>query len=148
MCNYSTTTKGNLSIHTQSDKHLNNMQELQKGGVVTSPDGTKVSKSPFIPPFNVGNPLAGLVKQKPNWRCDVCNYETNVARNLRIHMTSEKHTHNIMVLQQNVKHMQQQMQAAGGGPGGPRRWTPEVSRRPPDPCSLQMSFDKPRMALG
>ena len=99
------------------------MQELQKGGVVTSPDGTKVSKSPFIPPFNVGNPLAqslaGLVKQKPNWRCDVCNYETNVARNLRIHMTSEKHTHNIMVLQQNVKHMQQQMQAAGGGPGGP-----------------------------
>ena len=74
------------------------MQELQKGGVVTSPDGTKVSKGPFNPPFNVGNlPLAGLVKQKPNWRCDVCNYETNVARNLRIHMTSEKHTHNIMV---------------------------------------------------
>ena len=35
------------------------MQELQKGGVVTSPDGTKVSKGPFNPPFNVGNPLAG-----------------------------------------------------------------------------------------
>jgi len=33
VCNYSTTTKGNLSIHMQSDKHLNNMQELQNGGV-------------------------------------------------------------------------------------------------------------------
>lgn len=49
-------------------------------------------------------------KPKPTWRCDVCNYETNVARNLRIHMTSEKHTHNMMVLQQNMKHMQRDMQ--------------------------------------
>ncbi len=118
VCNYSTTTKGNLSIHTQSDKHLNNMQELQKGGVVTSPDGTKVSKSPMglPPPGLLGNPLAGLLqKQKPSWRCDICNYETSVARNLRIHMTSEKHTHNMMVLQQNVKHLQ----GGAGGAGGP-----------------------------
>ena len=129
VCNYSTTTKGNLSIHTQSDKHLNNMQELQKGGVVTSPDGTKVTKGPFNPPFN---PLASLVKQKPNWRCDVCNYETNVARNLRIHMTSEKHTHNIMVLQQNVKHMQQQMAGGGNGP----HTVPPVFPGLPDPSQL------------
>ncbi|VDP90476.1 unnamed protein product, partial [Echinostoma caproni] len=26
VCNYSTTTKGNLAIHQQSDKHLNNIQ--------------------------------------------------------------------------------------------------------------------------
>ena len=26
ICNYSTTTKGNLSIHMQSDKHINNVQ--------------------------------------------------------------------------------------------------------------------------
>merc|ERR1712020_524875 len=32
VCNYSTTTKGNLSIHMQSDKHLNNMQEIQATG--------------------------------------------------------------------------------------------------------------------
>ena len=122
VCNYSTTTKGNLSIHMQSDKHLNNMQELQNGGaLVGSPDGSRIAHSPGgrgMPP----NPLAALAaKQKPSWRCDVCNYETNVARNLRIHMTSEKHTHNIMVLQQNVKHMQQlaasqQQQQPGGGP--------------------------------
>ena len=31
VCNYSTTTKGNLSIHMQSDKHLNKLQELQNG---------------------------------------------------------------------------------------------------------------------
>ena len=32
VCNYSTTTKGNLSIHMQSDKHLNNVQDLANGG--------------------------------------------------------------------------------------------------------------------
>jgi AT-binding transcription factor 1 len=121
VCNYSTTTKGNLSIHMQSDKHLNNMQELQNGGVlVPSSDGSRICQSPV----GRGMPALGnLAKQKPNWRCDVCNYETNVARNLRIHMTSEKHTHNIMVLQQNVKHMQQLSQGGGGG-GGPHPGSP------------------------
>ncbi|KER19731.1 zinc finger, C2H2 type, partial [Opisthorchis viverrini] len=33
ICNYSTTTKGNLAIHQQSDKHLNNVQELEQTGV-------------------------------------------------------------------------------------------------------------------
>ena len=51
----------------------------------------------------------------------MCNYETNVARNLRIHMTSEKHTHNMMVLQQNVKQLQEGLQlnpfAAAAGAG-------------------------------
>ena len=159
VCNYSTTTKGNLSIHMQSDKHLNNMQEIQATGgplPASSSDDTNSSStkippsSPSIPssrgsngahlassqsqnmppitnnsvisptklpqqPLNLNPhlstpmpPLAPVSpQQKPNWRCDVCNYETNVARNLRIHMTSEKHTHNMMALQQqNVKNMQ------------------------------------------
>jgi AT-binding transcription factor 1 len=137
VCNYSTTTKGNLSIHMQSDKHLNNMQELQNGGVssgesaITGPglhsQGSQSSKAGLVSPSSGGSggsatgsghhhhshtPLssgsAGVQSQKPKptFRCDVCNYETNVARNLRIHMTSEKHTHNMMVLQQNMKHMQ------------------------------------------
>lgn len=123
VCNYSTTTKGNLSIHMQSDKHLNNMQELQNGGVPSGP-----GQEPHTPPPSAvkapgsGSAVTGSSagslssphhpvttsanKPKPTFRCDVCNYETNVARNLRIHMTSEKHTHNMMVLQQNVKHMQ------------------------------------------
>lgn len=101
VCNYSTTTKGNLSIHMQSDKHLNNMQELQNGG---GPNGETRQASPKAPLHH--SPVSAGHKPKPSFRCDVCNYETNVARNLRIHMTSEKHTHNMLVLQQNVKHMQ------------------------------------------
>ncbi|CAG2100203.1 unnamed protein product, partial [Medioppia subpectinata] len=155
VCNYSTTTKGNLSIHMQSDKHINNVQELQNGNIpaehllqsqalaqavasatggvqstTTSVPTTTTSasittspapmpttpvadKSPKVPtqhtPQTPTSAQAGgpPAKQKATWRCDVCNYETNVARNLRIHMTSEKHTHNLMVLKQNVSHMQQ-----------------------------------------
>ena len=147
VCNYSTTTKGNLSIHMQSDKHLNNIQELQSSGnmpnmesqnhqpnsIPTSQPPTSLSLPPphsplqhphsspqqqqppppqhsphhHLPPAPSPNSTPKSNKPKPTWRCDVCNYETNVARNLRIHMTSEKHTHNMMVLQQNVKHMQQ-----------------------------------------
>lgn len=103
VCNYSTTTKGNLSIHMQSDKHLNNMQELQNGG---GPNTESRQSSPKAPPLHHSPVSSGGHKPKPSFRCDVCNYETNVARNLRIHMTSEKHTHNMLVLQQNVKHMQ------------------------------------------
>lgn len=146
VCNYSTTTKGNLSIHMQSDKHLNNMQELQNGGVPNveaanhqvstpspAPKGLSSALSPPAstptsgPSSQVPSSPVSSNKPKPTFRCDVCNYETNVARNLRIHMTSEKHTHNMMVLQQNVKHMQQlsalqqaaqnQMAAAAAGGG-------------------------------
>ena len=127
VCNYSTTTKGNLSIHMQSDKHLNNMQELQNGGIPNMESGVVTPQSQMLAhsqssqqspsssncvpkvstPSSTSLTPPSHQKPKPMWRCDVCNYETNVARNLRIHMTSEKHTHNMMVLQQNVKHMQQ-----------------------------------------
>ena len=117
VCNYSTTTKGNLSIHMQSDKHLNNVQELANGSTEMKmppqqppPPPPPAAQQP--PPANTDamNQMKKAAKPKPTWRCDVCNYETNVARNLRIHMTSEKHTHNMMVLQQNMKHMQRDMQ--------------------------------------
>ncbi|ELU11068.1 hypothetical protein CAPTEDRAFT_215623 [Capitella teleta] len=130
VCNYSTTTKGNLSIHMQSDKHINNMQELHNGSGEMPPLPPSLApQSPANPnpptpqtpqtpqstpssstPVNPNSSSKKDIKSKPTWRCDVCNYETNVARNLRIHMTSEKHTHNMMVLQQNVKHMQRDMQ--------------------------------------
>ena len=150
VCNYSTTTKGNLSIHMQSDKHINNMQELQKGqpvGGAASVTSSPVSmalppamtqsssvggmeqkippSSPLPSPAGDVNMLRGtggapgpasmikpsaIVKGKTSFRCDVCNYETSVARNLRIHMTSEKHTHNMMMMHQNVNTMQRDMQ--------------------------------------
>ena len=118
-CNYSTTTKGNLSIHMQSDKHMNNVQELANGGadmaVNPAPNHSQAQpKGPFSTAAAVGEDPLKKLKPKQSWRCDVCNYETLVARNLRIHMTSEKHTHNMMVLQQNMKHMQRDMQLQMG----------------------------------
>lgn len=184
VCNYSTTTKGNLSIHMQSDKHINNVQELQNGSAsehmlqsqalamaaATAPGPSNSVVNPTPSGSNNGNNSTMSTKQNPGcsinssaassfgptgsnasspglnpgekvspintvpsglfppnqtpgsvstcatsgsgakgkgtWRCDVCNYETGVARNLRIHMTSEKHTHNMVVLQQSVKHYQ------------------------------------------
>ncbi|MGH0141223.1 UNVERIFIED_CONTAM: hypothetical protein FKN15_072800 [Acipenser sinensis] len=138
VCNYSTTTKGNLSIHMQSDKHLNNMQNLQNGGSIAAVTTTGDQVFGHAPGGVVGVPSAAQApvhhhpahhhhhpvqatahaagacgapsptkpKSKPMWRCEVCDYETNVARNLRIHMTSEKHMHNMMLLQQNMSQMQ------------------------------------------
>jgi len=34
------------------------------------------------------------------YRCEICKYETNIARNLRIHMTSEKHGNNVLIMEQ------------------------------------------------
>ncbi len=110
VCNYSTTTKGNLSIHMQSDKHINNIQELQNGSQEIKMPAQPPQVMPPPPQAQTPEIMKKQSKPKPTWRCDVCNYETNVARNLRIHMTSEKHTHNMMVLQQNMKHMQRDMQ--------------------------------------
>uniref|UniRef100_A0A0R3NWL5 Uncharacterized protein, isoform G n=2 Tax=Drosophila pseudoobscura pseudoobscura TaxID=46245 RepID=A0A0R3NWL5_DROPS len=165
ICNYSTTTKGNLSIHMQSDKHLNNMQELNSSQnmvaaaaaaaasgklLLSSPSpqgagqptvaqlGSSGSGSTAVVSSSVGSnaamgvpPTSGgtgvvvaSIKPKPSFRCDICSYETSVARNLRIHMTSEKHTHNMAVLQNNIKHiqalnfLQQQQQGASGSTSG------------------------------
>uniref|UniRef100_A0A914X218 C2H2-type domain-containing protein n=1 Tax=Plectus sambesii TaxID=2011161 RepID=A0A914X218_9BILA len=89
VCKYSTTTKGNLSIHMQSDKHLNNMHELQQGNKLLDPNDLIHADPP--PPRTPTPKGTGPLP----FRCDVCQYETNIARNLRIHMTSEKHGHNM-----------------------------------------------------
>ncbi|XP_055292268.1 zinc finger homeobox protein 2 isoform X1 [Moschus berezovskii] len=93
VCNYSTTTKGNLSIHMQSDKHLANLQGFQAG-----PGGQG------SPPEAAAPPPAGdkEPKTKSSWQCKVCSYETNISRNLRIHMTSEKHLQNVLMLHQGL----------------------------------------------
>lgn len=54
ICDYSTTTKGNLSIHMQSDKHINNLKELKEnnnssksgsGTETTTPTTTSTSQA-------------------------------------------------------------------------------------------------------
>ncbi|XP_072551313.1 zinc finger homeobox protein 3 [Salminus brasiliensis] len=107
VCQYSTTTKGNLSIHMQSDKHLNNMQNLQTQSRPQAP-ASQPSPLSHTPPVQATTPSPSKLQGRASWRCEVCDYETNVARNLRIHMTSEKHTHNMLLLQQNLAHMQRQ----------------------------------------
>ena len=108
VCNYSTTTKGNLSIHMQSDKHINNMQELQNGGVVTASDGTKITQNILSKMPRVNQRLSSPhpAHQQNMWRCDICNFETSQPRNLRVHMTSDKHVQNITAIQQNMKQLQ------------------------------------------
>ncbi|XP_045372466.2 zinc finger homeobox protein 2 isoform X2 [Camelus bactrianus] len=93
VCNYSTTTKGNLSIHMQSDKHLANLQGFQAG-----PGGQGSPPEAALPP-SAGDKEP---KTKSSWQCKVCSYETNISRNLRIHMTSEKHMQNVLMLHQGL----------------------------------------------
>lgn len=95
-CNYSTTTKGNLSIHMQSDKHLANLQGYQAtGGGVAPTVNTPAAPTPSSPEEKES-------KGKSSWQCKVCSYETNISRNLRIHMTSEKHMQNMLLLHQGL----------------------------------------------
>ncbi|XP_076983264.1 zinc finger homeobox protein 2 isoform X1 [Tamandua tetradactyla] len=93
ICNYSTTTKGNLSIHMQSDKHLANLQGFQAG-----PGGQGSPPEASLPP-STGDKES---KTKSSWQCKVCSYETNISRNLRIHMTSEKHMQNVLMMHQGL----------------------------------------------
>ncbi|XP_045048090.2 zinc finger homeobox protein 2 isoform X2 [Desmodus rotundus] len=93
ICNYSTTTKGNLSIHMQSDKHLANLQGFQVG-----PGGQGSPPEASLPPSAADKEP----KTKSSWQCKVCSYETNISRNLRIHMTSEKHMQNVLMLHQGL----------------------------------------------
>ncbi|XP_078234462.1 zinc finger homeobox protein 2 isoform X1 [Pogona vitticeps] len=96
-CNYSTTTKGNLSIHMQSDKHLANLQGYQATGA----GGASSVVAPPVAP-SPSSPEEKEPKGKSSWQCKVCSYETNISRNLRIHMTSEKHMQNILLLHQGL----------------------------------------------
>ena len=102
----------NLMIGSQpSGDKVSPINTVPMGGVCPSPSNPNNSTPNNN--SNVNSSSSSSAKPKATWRCDVCNYETGVARNLRIHMTSEKHTHNMVVLQQSVKHYQVMQQQAG-----------------------------------
>ncbi|XP_055525759.1 zinc finger protein 2 [Wyeomyia smithii] len=129
ICNYSTTTKGNLSIHMQSDKHLNNMQDLNgmmnKGNqnflnlaTLQATEKVNTSRNQYMQatsPLSLTTKLTQQPKESPSsyetsrpksfFKCDICNYDTNIARNLRIHMTSEKHISNLNSLQSSFSQL-------------------------------------------
>ncbi|TGZ58584.1 hypothetical protein CRM22_009558 [Opisthorchis felineus] len=65
ICNYSTTTKGNLAIHQQSDKHLNNVQStVQAAGVAT------------ISPCKSSDPCAPHRNEEPDKSLFICSKES------------------------------------------------------------------------
>ncbi|CAL9695362.1 unnamed protein product [Knipowitschia caucasica] len=115
VCDYATSSKGNLSIHMQSDKHLNNVQNggstngHVQASISSTPSGHTVDEqayklplalhTPAIQPAKITSAVHSHSHGGKRWRCDVCDYETSIARNLRIHTTSEKHTHNMLRLQ-------------------------------------------------
>ncbi|XP_071272821.1 zinc finger homeobox protein 3-like [Salvelinus alpinus] len=112
VCDYATSSKGNLSIHMQSDKHLSNVQAAGQtqhahsthsgGSTVRDTAGDQVygHTHPEVtqPPENTPPYPSHPSSQGKRWRCEVCDYETSIARNLRIHTTSEKHTQNVLRL--------------------------------------------------
>ncbi|XP_063706502.1 zinc finger protein 2 [Culicoides brevitarsis] len=178
ICNYSTTTKGNLSIHMQSDKHLNNMQELNNQQNMNNSQELRDSPKIMLPNMQANAAqqavaaaqaqqqsvvaqqaaasaaiaAAASSKPKPSFRCDVCSYETSVARNLRIHMTSEKHTHNMAVLQNNIKHLQalsflqsQNMGQMPNLPNLPQNIPPNLQNFMPEAALADLAYNQALM---
>ncbi|KAK4474824.1 hypothetical protein MN116_001940 [Schistosoma mekongi] len=102
ICNYSTTTKGNLAIHQQSDKHLNNLQEhehtVSQTIFNTNDTRSSHSESPDYSQhqqhsLNQNHLHLNLPSKKSNSKCD-----TNI---VTAHSLSERRT--ISSLQQNMK---------------------------------------------
>ncbi|CAH8588538.1 unnamed protein product [Schistosoma turkestanicum] len=102
ICNYSTTTKGNLAIHQQSDKHLNNLQEheqtMSQTIFNTTDTRSNQSESPDYTRHQQNNLHQNLAhsnstSKKSNSPCNL-----NI---LTAHSLSERRT--ISSVQQNVK---------------------------------------------
>jgi len=87
------TTTGGGAVRSQAAVHQGVQQSPSRGGAG-------------------GSLTPGPGDSAPIWRCDVCGYATPVARNLRIHMTSEKHAHNVAILQQQQQQQQELHQFA------------------------------------
>ncbi|XP_018655181.1 hypothetical protein Smp_171420 [Schistosoma mansoni] len=76
ICNYSTTTKGNLAIHQQSDKHLNNLQEHEQTIFNTADTRSNHSESPDCNRHQQNNLHQNLThlnsaSKKSNSSCDL-----------------------------------------------------------------------------
>ncbi|KAM9502748.1 zinc finger homeobox protein 3-like isoform 1-T1 [Salvelinus alpinus] len=125
VCDYTTSSKGNLSIHMQSDKHLSNVQvaghthpahgththSAHNGGYAvrdTAGEQGYGRTQPTVtqPPAHTTPYPSQPPSHGKRWRCEVCDYETSIARNLRIHTTSEKHMHNVLRLKQTPNLLQ------------------------------------------
>lgn len=114
ICDYSTTTKGNLSIHMQSDKHINNLKETKT--TTSSSNSSSNSSSPLIKTstsattkqsddlnessentdnkqlilmsLNNSNKNETNKDQLDQFNCNMCNFETDNKKSLQSHKQS------------------------------------------------------------
>ncbi|CAD6184644.1 unnamed protein product [Caenorhabditis auriculariae] len=116
ICKYSTTTKGNLSIHMQSDKHLHAMQELPNN-IANFPCAPMSRCSPIqendanylclVCGFFATDSLKEIVehaekdRSRPaqgdillnngSYHCRLCPYNTTLKANFQLHTRTDKH---------------------------------------------------------
>ncbi|KAI6170498.1 hypothetical protein M3Y97_01146400 [Aphelenchoides bicaudatus] len=129
LCKYSTTTKGNLSIHMQSDKHLHAMQE-QPQVIPTQPQmppsgeivNDQVLQCMICSTFSTDSvaqmvdhletdrsrPCAGdIIMLNGYFHCHLCPYNTNLKANFQLHTRTDKHLQRVQL----INHMREQCTA-------------------------------------
>ena len=97
VCNYSTTTKGNLSIHMQSDKHLNNVQELKRnnGTLEETSNGTSATISAVTQSganqsaSNLSESIGANMQSTNFFKCPACEFQTVNAASFKVHIATE-----------------------------------------------------------
>ncbi|KAK0424726.1 hypothetical protein QR680_008814 [Steinernema hermaphroditum] len=133
LCKYSTTTKGNLSIHMQSDKHLHAMQEMPRAMVSPSPLPTTAqdadrplqclicgsfstdSVSDMVDHLEIdrSRPCIGDITVVHGvYQCHLCPYSTNLKANFQLHTRTDKHVQRVHIM----NHMREGGNSAGLGP--------------------------------
>ncbi|KAI6203727.1 hypothetical protein M3Y94_00589800 [Aphelenchoides besseyi] len=119
VCKYSTTTKGNLSIHMQSDKHLHAMQELPnqiapQTGVQTSElhsdqvlhclicgnyaTDCAVSMCEHLEADRGSSRVGDITMVNGFYYCHLCPYNTNLKANFQLHTRTDKHLQRVQLM--------------------------------------------------
>ncbi|EGT36621.1 hypothetical protein CAEBREN_28364 [Caenorhabditis brenneri] len=131
LCRYSTTTKGNLSIHMQSDKHLHAVQELPNISEFANfaCGGAPVSRSSPIEDSegslvclicgvfateSLPEMLEHVEKDRSrtfqgdvtvlngNFRCHLCPYNTTLKANFQLHTRTDKHLQKVQTVSGSI----------------------------------------------
>ncbi|PAV77742.1 hypothetical protein WR25_22720 [Diploscapter pachys] len=125
LCKYSTTTKGNLSIHMQSDKHLHAVQDLPNSIAAAAsfpcpptsrspiPDGDTTFVCLVCGSYSTDDskeilehaekdrsrPAQGdLSMTNGSFRCFLCPYSTGLKANFQLHMRTDKHIQKVQTV--------------------------------------------------
>ncbi|VDO21281.1 unnamed protein product [Brugia timori] len=112
ICKYSTTTKGNLSIHMQSDKHLHAVQEIPPvtGNAIAISSGDLNAKNLLqcmicstYSTDNISKMIEHIEKDRSHpvigdisviqgvYHCNLCPYSTSLKANFQLHTRTDKH---------------------------------------------------------